>query len=396
MTSGNPGDNFYRNLPLLSEFNAIENLNAFKSAPDGWLIIIADVINSTDCVNAGRYKQVNMVGASCITAVLNSLGEIDIPYVFGGDGATMLIPGHARPRAVAALASVRQLALDEFQMRLRLGVVPVSQVRKSGVDVLVAKYLISTGNSLAMFSGGGIERADQLVRADVHCERFAVADCESPQPPDLTGLSCRWQPLESSKGQMICLLIQAMGRDTLDRHLILSDVLTRMSKILDNDMTNSNPVTERTLRFSWPPEGLKMEAILTKGRQSFFRRYIFLLYQSFIQSVLERFDLSAGNYNAAEYRKELHTNADYRRLDDTLRLVLDCTPEQIVMIAEMLAQQRSEKRIAYGIHKTDKAQMTCLVFSLARHAHIHFIDGSDGGFWAAANDYKKQLKVQMS
>ena len=383
---------FYRNLPVLSEFNAFADLAGFHPAPDDWLIIIADIKNSTQSVKAGQYKQINMIGASCITAVLNTLDDIDIPFVFGGDGATMLIPSQYKNKVETALINVRALALKEFNIQLRIGFVEVSQVKKAQRQVLVAKYQISVGNCLAMFSGGGIELADHLIKDDKHCENYAVGEAHSSAPPDLTGLSCRWQPLKSSKGQMICLLIQAVDDNTNTRHQVLSKLLSQISLILDNNISNSNPVAEYALRFNWPPDGLKMEAILTKGHHSFLRRYLFLLYQSFVQSILERFDLKAGNYNAPEYKKELQSNSDYRRFDDTLRLVLDCSEAQINQITEMLELQYQNREIVYGVHKTDQAQMTCLVFSLEHHEHIHFIDGSDGGFWAAAVGYKKQLK----
>jgi hypothetical protein len=35
--------------------------------------------------------------------------------------------------------------------------------------------------------------------------------------------------------------------------------------------------------------------------------------------------------------------------------------------------------------------MTCLVFSLDESAHLHFIDGSNGGFAKAAQAFKAQL-----
>jgi hypothetical protein len=36
--------------------------------------------------------------------------------------------------------------------------------------------------------------------------------------------------------------------------------------------------------------------------------------------------------------------------------------------------------------------MTCLVFSLDKGEHVHFIDGSDGGFTAAAIQLKAQIQ----
>jgi hypothetical protein len=35
--------------------------------------------------------------------------------------------------------------------------------------------------------------------------------------------------------------------------------------------------------------------------------------------------------------------------------------------------------------------MTCLVFSLEQSQHLHFVDGSNGGFARAAQDFKSRL-----
>ena len=39
--------------------------------------------------------------------------------------------------------------------------------------------------------------------------------------------------------------------------------------------------------------------------------------------------------------------------------------------------------------------MTCLLFSLERSKHVHFIDGSNGGFAIAARQLKQQIKVNF-
>jgi hypothetical protein len=44
------------------------------------------------------------------------------------------------------------------------------------------------------------------------------------------------------------------------------------------------------------------------------------------------------------------------------------------------------------VHRSDAALMTCLVFSLERSDHLHFIDGTGGGFTLAA----RQLKAQAA
>jgi len=44
------------------------------------------------------------------------------------------------------------------------------------------------------------------------------------------------------------------------------------------------------------------------------------------------------------------------------------------------------------MHEADSAMMTCLLFSLEQSKHVHFIDGSNGGFAIAARQLKQQIK----
>ncbi len=64
---------------------------ALPGVPDDWVIVIGDIEGSTEQVE-GRYKSVNLVGAAVIAAVLNALPDLDIPFVFGGDGAALVVP----------------------------------------------------------------------------------------------------------------------------------------------------------------------------------------------------------------------------------------------------------------------------------------------------------------
>jgi len=383
--------NFYSELAKTSRFSSLQHINNFTPAPDDWWVVIADVTNSTHAVNQGRYKEVNMIGASCITAVLNVIDGVDVPFVFGGDGATLLIPTQLKSIVTTAMIETRGMAKSEFDLELRFGFVAINEIRELGKDILVGRFELSQGNSVAMFSGGGVELADKLIKQDKLFIKYAQADCPALKPPDLTGLSCRWQPLQSQNGNMVCLLIQVLDQDMDRRHQVFGEVLDKLTSILGQELKPPAPVTKKTLRFKWPMKGLIIEAKLTKAKQSFVRRYSYLLFQSLIQSLLERFNLSAGGYNAPVYRKELQNNSDYRRFDDALRLVLDCDESQTKSIKHYLTNKQHTGEIAFGMHCTDQAQMTCLVFSLEQSKHVHFVDGTDGGFWAAAVQYKKQL-----
>lgn len=73
----------------------MENTGNFNDLPDDWHIIVCDIERSTEAVNRGFHNEVNLAATGSIIVVLNGLKTTkvkDIPYFFGGDGATFLVP----------------------------------------------------------------------------------------------------------------------------------------------------------------------------------------------------------------------------------------------------------------------------------------------------------------
>jgi hypothetical protein len=380
---------FFRELPPMTRFSSLVDNEMFHRAPDDWLVVIADIVSSTRAVQAGRYKDVNTIGGAVISAALNVAGHNKIPFVFGGDGATMLIPPEVRRVVTEALVRTRTLARDDFSLELRVGFVEISVIRQRGKDVLVARYEVSPGNNLAMFNGGGVELADQLVKENT--PQYALAQYELPGAPDLSGLSCRWEPLRSQKGNIVCLLVRPRSEDPVARRAALLNVLEGLSKILGDDFVQASPVSAVAMRFRWPPKGLVAEARATRGAKSFARRYLEVLTGSFVQLILERLNAKGGAYDAPLYREELRNNSDYCRFDDVLRMVLDCTFGQIEALKTLLSEIHDAGNVDYGVFEVQQALMTCLLFSLDESHHLHFVDGDEGGFWSAAEQLKGQI-----
>lgn len=392
-------DRFYSDIATFDAFEKVSDPSLFRPVPDDWHVIVADIRGSTKLTAAGQYKQVNMIGASSIIAALNAVkgvdGALDVPYVFGGDGATMAVPDTVVGPVVDALCGAAVLARREFALDLRIGTVPVRVLRDRGRDVTVAKLLLSPGNELAVFSGGGVQLADHLIKSDRDgANGFAVDADRSAAEPDMTGLSCRWEPLLAQRGVILCLMAQAMHPDRVRE--IYDTLIARIERAVGGDFRLASPVTPQTMRFKWIPKGLRMEARITRGRTPYWRRFLALSWQSLIQFFLEKLNLSAGGYDAPVYREELLQNSDYRRFDDVLRLVLDCTHEQVDAVIGVLEDAHSLGLIAYGYHASDHALMTCLLFDLEQSEHVHFIDGGNGGFTLASVGFKRQLRDMMS
>jgi len=385
-------DTFYRDLEAFTEFPDVTVAARYAPLPSGWFVVVADIVGSTKAIE-GRYKDVNLMGAACITAVINALPNHTIPYVFGGDGATMTIPASAANEVRRVLGLARRLSRDQFDLDLRAGMVPVDDVREAGADVRIAKFQLTPGNYLATFSGGGVQLVDSMIKADARHGAYDIAIPTGDGSPDLEGLSCRWEPLASCRGTMMSMLILAIHDDDTEKAKTYNTVIDGVAEILLDEANSNNPVSSENMVFKWPSRGIERESKLLRGCGKPIKDLVWLYLQSFTQYVLERLNLSAGGYNAPVYRDELRRNSDFRRFDDMLRMILDCPLDKADEIESFFVSLHEKGRIVFGTHRSDHALMTCLVFSLTKSEHVHFVDGTEGGFAMAAVPLKARMKA---
>ena len=62
---------FLDSIPPFSDFRNVARRDCYRPLPDGWVIGASDIVDSTEAIISGRYKEVNTVGASVISAVMN-------------------------------------------------------------------------------------------------------------------------------------------------------------------------------------------------------------------------------------------------------------------------------------------------------------------------------------
>ena len=89
---------FFAQLPRLDDPRRAFDDDGYRPAPDDWALAVTDIVGSTGHVAAGRHKTVNFVAAMAIAAARNLCAPEPIPFLFGGDGAVLMVP----PQRVAA------------------------------------------------------------------------------------------------------------------------------------------------------------------------------------------------------------------------------------------------------------------------------------------------------
>jgi hypothetical protein len=363
----------------------------YHDVPSDWLVVITDVRGSTRAIEAGRYRDVNALGVSSIIALENALPDVQLPFVFGGDGATLLIPGSARERTESALRGVRRMAESAFEMSLRCGIVPVSELRSQGQRVAVAKFRVSPHVVLAMFTGEGFVTAERWIKDPVRGVEHEVPG-EGPDACNLEGFECRWQPVKSTRGTILSLLVSARSQSEQEKSRIYRQVIQNLESIFGVGAVL--PISESRLHIGGPFQDFSTEARVRSGEREgerFRLAHKHARKKSSIGKVLMALGKSAGGFDGAPYKSELVQNSDFRKFDDTLRMVVDVSDEQFAAVERMLRAAFEKGELAYGLHRSKQALLTCFVRAYQGN-HVHFVDGSHGGYALAAKQLKEQLK----
>ena len=380
MTTQGVSPAFYGTIPVFRGFARLMEPSLYVPLPEDWTVGVADIVESTKAIAAKRYKAVNMAGAAVIAAVTNALEGREFPFVFGGDGASFAVAPEDLPRAREALAATAAWVREDLDLVMRVALVPVASIRAKGADVRVARFGPSPNLSYAMFSGGGLGWAEAAMKRG----EFAVDAAPAGTQPDLSGLSCRFEEIPSARGLILSVLVvPAPGGNAPAFRNVIEDIIGLVERIPES----GRPVPPQGPPLRWPPAGLDYEARAARGG-SLARRRLFVLGYTFFAYVIMRFGIKVGGFVPHTYIRQVVENSDFRKYDDGLRMILDCSAELEAELSKRLAAAASAGVVRYGLHRQDAAMMTCFTPSALRADHVHFIDGARGGYASAATALK--------
>lgn len=381
---------FYSDLPVVSKFDRIFDLEHYREAPADWWVVITDVKGSTKAIQEGRYRAVNFVGAITIAAAQNALRPLDIPFVFGGDGATLLVPDSHRALLGSVLLSVQETSQQDFDLELRVGMVSMEEIQAAGHHVLVGKFGASPHYAQALFIGGGLAYAEQLIKDPERTHLYEISDLE-PTEADFTGVECRWQNIANPYGETVSLLIGATSDNPEQAGAVYRDILKTLNETYGKDQL-THPILPSYLRPSFSMKHLG--AMEPHVRTSKGRRWLYTLkmwLQQFVLLFLVRFKIKTGDTDWDTYFPILSETSDIRKFDEMLRMVIASTPEKREQFERYLEAKYQAGDLVYGVHVADSALLTCVVYERVGN-QVHFVDGADGGYAMAAKGLKRRIR----
>ena len=382
---------FYQKLNTVSSFREVSNHSLYTPLPDDWYIAIADIRNSTNAIRMGKYKEVNMAGASIIAALNNLYKKDDLlPYLFGGDGSFIVLPNQKIEEAKGVLSFCKKAVNDAYELEMATGIIKVKELREQGHDISVARLTLSEFLDQTIFWGSGVTYAEQLIKQENLLKEV------SPIEADFSGLECRWSQVPSDKDEVAAFIIQSFKKNDEESAKIYEQCFDKIEEVYGSE-ESFHPIREKELQMTTNPLLLGVEWKLRTQPPTFFKKIKhigMMIFQLITGLYLMKFKKKTSATNWGEYKPDLVRHADYKKFGDGLRFVASGTVQQRMEMTQFLEQLFQEGNLAYGVHASFAAMITCYVRNYQSN-HIHFVDGTDGGY-AKASQELKQRREQLN
>ena len=386
-------ESFYSELPVVEKFIDVSLSAIYKELPSDWHVAVTDVKDSTKAIEQGRYKIVNLLGASSIIALLNLNKSFSFPFIFGGDGASICIPDQFLTQARESLIATKSMAKDLYDLELRVGIIPVWYIRECGYNVLVARYRISDNYIQAVFSGGGLQFAEDCIKDSKLGSQFSLQSTNADGSADYSGLECRWKNVPSAHEEIVTVIVQALDSSVDKRNKLYRKLIQKIEEIYGTDST-SHPLREQDLSMSLSENDLFGESdIQSYAKGNIFRMiyWIRIRWKVLIGKLFISTKHRTERTDWGQYKHQLVENTDYKKFDDKLRQVLSGTARQREELIAFLEELMHHRHLVYGLHTAASALITCLIFNY-NDAHVHLVDADNGGYAVAASQLKNRLK----
>ncbi|MEG4803079.1 DUF3095 family protein [Microcoleus sp. ARI1-B5] len=206
-------------------------------------------------------------------------------------------------------------------------------------------------------------------------------------------MECRWQDIPSNYGEIVTLLVMVPEDFGQQSHQIYRKVLKIIEYIYGNEDC-LNPISRQNLKLTLNSAKLIKETLVRAKSSSSLDRQMYLSkiqLETALGSLLMNFKVKTPEVDWGVYKDNAIAATDYRKFDDMLRMVISGNESQRKKLTGYLEKNYREGKLVYGLHVSDRALMTCLVFERSGR-QVHFIDGADGGYALAAKEMKERLK----
>ena len=267
-------------------------------------------------------------------------------------------------------------------MSLRVGTISVKEVYQKQNIIKIAKLQVNPFLTEPIVLGNGLKEAERIIKS------FFIDETESPEeiaPVNLQGMECRWKEIQSPNehDKIICLVVNS--REEKMQSQVFHEVLQTITNIFGS-YEERHPISTEKLKLDLTLKKMRNEMQAKLGK-----RNLWYLIKNWFITILGSFYFAHFKKGKA-YLKKVHELSYTTMVDGTFNSVMSGTTSEANQLIATLNQMEAEKKIIFGIHVTHSSIMSCYVQD-RKTKHIHFIDGTEGGYTTAAIMLKEKLGV---
>lgn len=358
----------------------------FSEIPNTWHVVVVDIKNSTKAVNEGKHHQVNLTATGAIISVLNTIRKekrnIEIPYFFGGDGATFIIPNFLLKKVTLVLENYSLHIKKNTALTLRVGHVSVKDLIAKKAYLKIVKHQLTDQLAIPIVLGNGLKKAEEIIKKN-YKEIDTIAFKKDLL--NLEGMECRWKEINPTQNvkKVVCLLLDAV-KETEQKD-IYRDVLHKMDSIFGT-FNNRQPIKTASLELNFSISKIWEEMKISLANNSF----IYLI-KNWITTLLGKWYFNMSE-DGKKYLNQISQLSHTFMLDGMINTIFTAEQSKIDLFLDYLNQLEKENKIIYGIHLTHASVMSCYVLD-RKTKHAHFVDGTEGGYTSAAKMFKVKMKA---
>lgn len=342
---------FYSRLPVnqitLSELLMEEHL--FYKVPDNWHVLITDVKKSTQAVADGLHETVNLVATGSIVAVLNIAykANLSVPFFFGGDGATFILPPVILDNVLKALLIHQQNTEKNFKIELRVGYVPVKNIYANAHALQISKLKTSQLFSIPVVLGDGLTYAEKIIKGEDYAPDFLTGNDDDL---DLSGMQCRWDKIKPPENYDEVVSLLVIATPGTNQPLAFKKCLDKLDEIY-GDTEQRKPISVSRLKLKATLKKIEAEMRTKLGGYNIF--YLIKNWSTTMLGILY-FRTKKGK----TYLHQLVEFSDTLVIDGKINTVISGTRQQRKTLQIALDGMENNGEISYGLHVSNESVMS--------------------------------------
>jgi hypothetical protein len=379
---------YYTNLKKSTRtlVEVLDDESYFSEIPNTWHVVVVDIENSTQSVDAGKHHQINLTATGAIISVLNTIRKekknIEIPYFFGGDGATFIVPAALLNKITVVLENYSLHIKRNIDLTLRVGHTSIKNLSAENSTLKIVKHQLTEQLAIPIVLGNGLKKAEEIIK-----NTFVAIDYGNFKKDllNLEGMECRWKQINptQTKNKVVCLLLDSIN-ETTQRELY-RDILTEMDTIFGT-FKSRQPIASTNLKLNFSLFKIWEEMTISLVDKNWI-----YLFKNWISTLLGKWFLNLTE-DGKQYLKQIGQLSHTFMLDGMINTIFTAEQDKIDLFIAYLNQLEKDKKIIFGIHVTHASIMSCYVLD-RKTKHAHFVDGTEGGYTSAAKMYKTKLRA---